>query len=141
MVRLAEGFKAGSPENNAGSSVILDPETIDSNELGIKTNLFEGRLAFNLAAFYFELQDLQVNRTFPDPNQGFRIVFENAAEMSAKGVDLDFQAHITPRFRVNGAVAYLDSEFDEFISANPIDPRNNPNFAGFDPVEVDLSGN
>lgn len=137
----AEGFKAGSPENNAGSSVIVDPETIDSHEVGIKTNLFEGRLAFNLAAFYFELQDLQVNRSFPDPNQGFRIVFENAAEMSAKGVDLDFQAHVTPRLRVNGALAYLDAEFDEFVSADPLDPRNNPSFEGFDPVEVDLSGN
>jgi len=139
-----EGFKAGSAENNAGSRTILDPEEIDNNEFGVKTSFFGGRLSFNVAGFFYEITNLQVNRTFPDPNQGFRIVFENAAEASAHGIEVDFSASVTPRLRFNGSAAYLDSEVDEFLSANPIDPRNNPNFVDFDPnvsTEIDLAGN
>jgi len=137
----SEGFKAGSPENNAGSRTILEPEIIESNEFGLKTSWLGGRVQANLSGFFFDLTNLQVNRTFPDPQVGFRIVFENAAEMSAHGVEFDLNAQITPRFRVNGAIAYLDSTFDEFLSANPIDPRNNPNYENFNPTQVDLSGN
>lgn len=137
----SEGFKAGSPENNAGSRTILDPEKIENNEFGVKTSWLNGRIQANLSGFFFNLTDLQVNRTFPDPQVGFRIVFENAAEMSAHGVEFDFNAQVTRRFRVNGAVAYLDSTFDEFFSANPIDPRNNPSFSGFNPTQIDLKGN
>ena len=136
-----EGFKAGSAENNAGSRTILDPEEIDNNEFGVKTSFLGGRFSFNVAGFFYEITNLQVNRTFPDPNQGFRIVFENAAEASAHGIEVDFNAQVTPRLRFNGSAAYLESEFDEFLSANPIDPRNNPNFSGFNPTEIDLSGN
>ncbi|GEQ98892.1 hypothetical protein JCM17844_25290 [Iodidimonas gelatinilytica] len=137
----SEGFKAGSPENNAGSRTILEPETIKNHEFGLKSSWLDGRIQANMSGFFYDLTNLQVNRTFPDPSVGFRIVFENAAEMSAHGVELDLSAHITPRFRVNGAVAYLDSTFSDFVSANPIDPRNNPNYENFNPTELDLAGN
>ena len=60
----SEGFKGGGFQS--GQRVpILKPETIINYEAGLKSTYMEGRLLLNFAAFYYEADDMQLDRTLP----------------------------------------------------------------------------
>lgn len=120
----SEGFKAGSGENAAGSTIIVRPESVTNHELGIKAEFFDRRLAINLAAYSYKLDDLQINKTVGGGPAGFSTIFENAARTSAEGVELEFFARPTDFFRISGGVSYIDSQFDDFLTLDPLNPVN-----------------
>jgi iron complex outermembrane receptor protein len=120
----AEGFKSGSGENSAGSITIVGPENIRNNEIGIKSEWLERRLIANLSAFKYDLEGLQINKTVSGGAAGFITIFENAADVSGKGVEVELYATPIDAFRVNTSLAWLHSEFDDFVTADPLDPRN-----------------
>ena len=126
----SEGFKAGSGENAAPGaatnfvSIIVDPEEIEHHELGLKSTWLENRLAVNLAAYMYDLEGQQINKTLSGGPAGFSTIFENAAQTSAEGVELEIFAEPTDQFRLSGAVSYLHSRYDDFLTKDPLDPRN-----------------
>ena len=126
----SEGFKAGAGENaapGAGTgfvSVIVKPETIDNQEFGVKSTWFDNRLAVNIAGYFYKLHGQQINKTLAGGPAGFGTIFENAAETSAEGAELEFFATPTDVFRFNGALSYLHSVYDDFLTIDPLDPRN-----------------
>lgn len=122
----SEGFKSGAGENAAGSTTIVDPEFVDHHELGLKSVWFDGLLTLNVAAFTYDLRGLQINKTISGPPAGWITVFENAADTSGDGVEIDFAARPTDRFRVSGSLAWLDAQFDDFETADPLNPINVP---------------
>jgi iron complex outermembrane receptor protein len=126
----SEGFKAGAGENAAPGaatnfvSVIVDPEEIRHHELGLKSTWLGNRLALNVAAYAYDLEGQQINKTLSGGPAGFSTIFENAAETSAEGVEVELFASLTDRFRVSGALSYLHSRYDDFLTKDPLDPRN-----------------
>src|SRR5690606_34468275 len=110
----SEGFKAGSGENASGSRTIVDPEMVQNHEAGIKATLFGGFSA-NLAAYTYDLEGAQLNKTIAGGPTGYTTIFENAAETTAKGIELDIFGRITPQFRVSGAVSYTDAKYVDFV--------------------------
>jgi iron complex outermembrane receptor protein len=120
----SEGFKAGSGENAAGSTTIVRPESVVNHELGAKLQLFDRTLTLNLAGFTYELTDLQINKTVGGGPAGFTTIFENAAETSATGAELDFAYVPADHFRLSGAVSYVDSQYDDFVTLDPLNPVN-----------------
>ena len=119
----SEGFKSGSFQS--GQLVrILEPESIENYEFGIKGTYLEDRLQLNLAGFYYEITDLQVDRSIPSAGGGFITVFENAAAAEGKGVEVEMSWLVTNNFRLDGNVSYLDAEFEEYDAANPLFPSN-----------------
>ena len=130
----AEGFKAGSGENASHSTTIVDPEMVQNHEAGIKATLLGG-LSVNLAAYTYDLEGAQLNKTIAGGPTGYATIFENAAETTAKGFELDIFGRITPQFRVSGAVSYTDAEYVDFVTLDPLDPRNVLTPGGaYDPV-------
>ena len=91
----AEGFKAGSGENAAFSTTIVGPETVRSHEAGVKATLF-GNITANLAAYTYNLKGAQLNKTIAGGPTGYQTIFQNAAETTAKGLELDVFGRITP---------------------------------------------
>ncbi len=140
----SEGFKAGAGQNATGN-IIVGPEEIENHEIGLKTTLFDNRLALNISAFSYDLTGQQINKTIPDPGgAGFVTIFENAALTSADGVEVEFFGAPTDRFRLSGMVAYLDSKYDDFTTFDPNDPRNipgTPENAADGRMEIQLAGN
>jgi|GEM_PF-357159 len=130
----SEGFKAGAGENATPStpvgtsgrmiSTIVKPEKITNNEFGLKSTWFDDRLSVNVAGYFYELTGQQINKTIAGGPAGFGTIFENAAKTSAHGVELDFAATPTDQFRINGAVSWLVSKYDNFLTTDPLDPRN-----------------
>lgn len=122
----SEGFKSGVGEAiTPGSTILVDPETIQNHEIGLKSSLFGDRLVLNLAAFTYDLQGMQIQKsTTAGPGLPATQRFENAAEVEAKGVELEFRAAPLRDLRLNGSIAYLDSKFVDFTTVDPLDPRN-----------------
>ncbi|MEN7536332.1 TonB-dependent receptor [Aurantiacibacter flavus] len=132
----SEGFKAGSGENAAGSTTIVDPESVVNHEIGAKLQLFDRMLTLNLAGYTYELTGLQINKTVGGGPAGFTTIFENAAETSATGFEADFVFSPVDVFRLSGGLSYTDSKYDDFVTLDPLDPVNvsQPGQPAYDPV-------
>lgn len=119
----AEGFKAGSGENAAGSTTIVDPETVQNHEAGVKATLGRG-ISANLAVYTYDLQGLQLNKTIAGGPTGYQTIFQNAAATTAKGFEFDLYARVTPELRLSGAVSYTDATFKDYLTLDPLNPVN-----------------
>lgn len=119
----SEGFKSGNAEIGNNNPSFVDPEEIENFELGLKSTLAGNALQLNLASFFYELDNGQFNVTIPIPAPPFFITrLENAAQQEGKGMELDLRWQATDHFRLDLATTYLDAEFTDFFSLNPIDP-------------------
>lgn len=141
----SEGFKAGTGLTVPGATQLVDPEHITNHEFGFKGTFFDGKLQVALSGFTNTLKDAQYQRSTPGPIAGFITQLENAAEIQAKGVELEFQSLLyeseEANIRLDTHLAYLDSEFSDFTTVDPNDPviRTSPLPAA--QLIQDLSGN
>jgi iron complex outermembrane receptor protein len=119
----SEGFKAGSGENASGSRTIVNPEQVVNHELGVKAVVLDS-LSVNLAAYTYDLEGAQLNKTIAGGPTGYTTIFENAAATTAKGFELDVFGRLSPQLRVSASLAYTDAEYVDFITLDPLDPRN-----------------
>ncbi len=132
---VSRGYKAGGYNDQTGTSGLMvaeltrpvDPEFATNYELGFKFQSENGRIRFNPTVYFTEYEDAQraVNIiTVKDGAQFQETVFYNAAEVEAKGVELEFEALVTDNFRIRAQASYLDAEYKEFIIDQPglVDP-------------------
>ncbi len=127
---ISEGYKAGGYNDQTGTSGLMvsaltrpvDPEFATNYEIGMKWESEDSRFRFNPTVFYTEYKDAQraVNiLTEANGAQFQETVFYNAAEVEAKGIELEFQAALTDNFRIRAQASYLDASYNEFIIDQP----------------------
>ena len=123
---LASGFKPGGSNltfgfdnDNAPPMVFptFEAETVDSTEVGIKTDLFNGKARANIAAFSYDYENLQFQATDPDPYRGG---VANIPESEMSGVEIEFTALASDSFTFDMNLAFLNSEVssDYFVLDN-----------------------
>ena len=123
MVYLSytEGYKSGgfnptpdtsNPDGSPGEGTEFDPEEAEAWELGVKSSLWDDRARVSATLFHTEVDDLQVTSF-----QGTNFIVGNAAAMTSQGAELEAQFALTTQWEVGGALAYLDSEFDDYKNA------------------------
>ncbi|KAA8731265.1 TonB-dependent receptor [Acinetobacter qingfengensis] len=93
---------------------VIDPETSNSYELGLKSQWLNNKLRLNLAAFYTEYENYQANFRVVDSGGGISTRLINAGEVSTKGIELDGTYQINPNLRLNLAVANIRARIDHF---------------------------
>lgn len=116
----SKGFRSGSYSLSGAATPdqwqALDPELIDSYELGFKMK--GERYRFDAALFYYDYQDLQVSTTQTHPSGvGHFTIFENADKAEVTGFDALLEISVTQNFRVRIGGAWLDAEYKEFPNA------------------------
>jgi iron complex outermembrane receptor protein len=116
----AGGWDAIHVNGDDLSTLEYEDESIDAFELGFKTTLWDQRATFNAAAFYTNIDDLQVSQF--DGAVGFNV--SNAAEATSQGIEMDARVAITERLTAAAAITYLDYSYDEYADA----PCNQPQF-------------
>lgn len=123
-VQYQRGFKSGG--HNLSLDTLYDPETIDSYEIGLKSQLFDRSLTANVSGFFYDYQGLQItNNVGPTTTQ-----VENAnAHIYGLEGELIFQP--TDHITFNLAGTYLHARYTEFTSFDAARPG-----LGF----LDLSG-
>lgn len=102
------GFKSGGfnlrlPGNSYA------PETLDAYEVGLKTVLFDRRLRFNIGAFLYDDTNVQVLSAFVGGT-----ITSNAAAARIKGLEVDFEAAVTPEFRLSGGFSIQKGEYTSY---------------------------
>jgi len=132
---VSTGYRSGGFNLGAGKSSGLDDfneEIITSYEIGYKGMMLDRTLSMEVAAYYYDYQDLQVLQTFigDDGNQGNEI--NNAATASITGLELQMAWRATESLTLSGGYAYAKAEYDGFVTIDT---------ASFSTVEEDLSGN
>jgi len=118
--RIARGYKAGG--FNMGLSQELsqfkefDTETLNNFELGFKSNFLKSSVIVNLAAFYMDRKDQQVNASVqnPDKPQRFIIYTANAASSSSYGLELDINWQLSESTAFFITYGALHASYNEY---------------------------
>jgi iron complex outermembrane receptor protein len=86
---------------------IFEEETIDAFEVGLKTDLADGRVRLNGAAFFYTYDNLQYQATDPEVFQGG---VGNIPESEIMGAELELGAFLTDSLIFDARLAWLDTE-------------------------------
>jgi iron complex outermembrane receptor protein len=92
---------------------VIEPETADSYEVGLKNTFLENRLIMNLAAYYAKYHNFQANN--PDTVAGVLVTrFTNAGTISTRGGELDLIFRPMADMNISGGLAYTDAKVEKF---------------------------
>jgi len=103
------GFKSGGFNTATPGSVPFEPETLDAYEAGFKSDLFDGRVRLNAAAFYYDYKNLQIQRLLAGA-----ITVINGASARNYGIDADMVVAVTPNLRLTSGFGWNSPEFSSF---------------------------
>ncbi len=109
------GFFSGQTGNPDDLGPYKD-ETVNAYEGGLKTELLNHTLRANLAAFYYDYQNLQVYTVVTD---GFitRQLFTNASAARIYGGELELEATPAKGLTISMNAAWLNASYRNFVSA------------------------
>lgn len=120
---FAQGFKAGGFDMRGDASKLpstvdgYDPETVDTWEVGVKSELLNKRLRLNAALFYSDYEDVQVTvQQSADGGSNFVSAVLNAGAATIQGGELEAVAQLSKDLTAEFTLGYIDAEFDEVIS-------------------------
>jgi iron complex outermembrane receptor protein len=113
---FSTGFKPGGTnltygfaDDNAPPMVFqtFEPETVDSIEFGLKTDLNDGNARANIAVFSYDYENLQFQATDPDPYRGG---VANIPESEMSGVEIEFTALVSDSLTFDMNLGFLSTE-------------------------------
>lgn len=106
----SQGFKQGGfngrPLVSAAEVTRYEPETLDSYEVGLKSQWLDRALTLNIAAFHSIYKDIQLT-----VNQTPVNFVANAAGGRIDGLEIELVARPAPWFAVNAGLGYLDAKY------------------------------
>lgn len=113
----SRGFKSGVfslSGLNATANVPVEPETLISNEVGLKSELFDRRARFNAAAFHYKLKNTQAQVLLGGTSG--TSVLSNAGTAILKGAEAELTLAPVDGLQLSASGAYVDSEYKDFVS-------------------------
>jgi iron complex outermembrane recepter protein len=82
------------------------PDTAKNYEIGVKGNVFDGKLRFTAALFMIDLENFQFNNTSP---AGYPLVF-NGTTARSKGFEIEASLRASRNLTLNAAYGYTDAK-------------------------------
>lgn len=112
------GFKGGgiNPRPFFAQQVLpFGPETLESWEVGFKSELFDRRVRFNVAGFYSDYSDIQLALSnCPQAGAGFAVpcaLPANAGDAKVKGVEVETTIRPVDGLLIDGSASYTDFDY------------------------------
>lgn len=133
--RWARGMKSGGanpmvhPAQTLGRLNPLNPEHVDTYEIGLRTALFDRRLQFTSALFYNDYRDLQVVKSGYPGLAAYNI---NAGKTRTYGGEFSVNWRASEIFTLSTGLGYLNAKYSDFSSEGVPELRVAP---------FDVSGN
>lgn len=112
----AQGYKAPAIGTSAGAAREVLPETVDSYEIGMKSQFFDRRLTLNLAVFKQDFNNMQTTTIVFRPDGNFDVVLDNAKGVESKGAELDASLRVLDDLTLTGRYSYNPVEFEDFLT-------------------------
>jgi len=105
------GFFGGFPLQGAASIQPYREETVWAYEAGYKFSSSNGRVGSTGSVFYYDFDDLQGNTlAYSEVTQSVISRLDNIGPGRTIGAEIDGHVDVTDRFRIEGAVGYLDAK-------------------------------
>jgi iron complex outermembrane receptor protein len=108
----SRGFKSGLFGTVTATDPPVKPSTLDAYEIGLKSQWLNNRLRANIAAYYYDYKDIQINKVITGVS-----TLINAAASNLKGIDLELEAALTRQFSMQASITYLHGKFTDFPGA------------------------
>lgn len=112
-VTYSKGFKTGSwttrlsnPHPTYDNALHFGPEHASTEEVGLKTELFDRRLRLNLAGFHTSYKDIQLNEQI-----GISPTLVNAGDARIWGAEAEAEAVLGNGLSFNAAVGYTNAKY------------------------------
>jgi len=122
----SKGFKSGGvnlnglPADASGAPILaaatVKPESVNHYEAGLKTQFWDRKATFNLAAFRTDIRDYQAQVTNGQLGV-LRGYLANADKVRSQGVEVDFSVRPSARFNAYLNGAYTDAKYVKFTDA------------------------
>lgn len=122
------GFKSGNFNNVVSTGIVappVEPEILDAYEVGMKSDFLDSRLRLNVAAFFYQYDELQLTKVITGGTQ-----LLNAAEAEIFGFEADGQAIITDNLSLRFGLSALDTEYIKFENCPVTTPVPGANVSG-----------
>jgi iron complex outermembrane receptor protein len=122
--KYAHGVKSGGFNTAAQLTAalqVVEPEELDSFEIGYKSSWFDGAVTFNLTAFHYQYDNVQINVVGPNPGAvgGTTTSYlQNAAEAHVNGAEFELTARPVEGLQLNAALGLLDTRYDTLQVVN-----------------------
>jgi iron complex outermembrane receptor protein len=117
---VATGYRSGGFNLGAATADpvdVVDPEELIAYELGYKKSFNDNNVNLSLAAYYYDYTDLQVLSTVTEGGIT-TAAFDNAAEATVMGLEVELQAWLTSDFRIITSYSYTNSEYDNYTAVD-----------------------
>lgn len=122
-----KGFRSGNFNNRvnnvtgftAAGFTPADPETVNSYEIGVKSDLLDRKLRVNLSAFREDYKDIQQVLTQNRNNLPAIQYLLNAANARINGLEAELVVKPVSGLRLEGNLGYVDAKFKKFNVAVP----------------------
>ncbi len=122
-VSYAEGFKSGGFDmrgnalTNPNVAQGYDPETVETWEVGIKSQFLDNRLRLNFTVFEMDYEDMQLTvQTLQPAPTFFSSDVVNAGVAEINGAELQATGYLTENFSTTLTIGYMNAELVEVIS-------------------------
>ncbi len=108
---VSQGTKAGRWNQTRTTNFrYVDPEKLTNWELGWKSEVLDGRVLFNGALFFMDVEDQQFSAV--SSIDGVPVtLFDNVGESESYGFELDTRAALTERWSLGAGLALAKHEF------------------------------
>ena len=113
---FTRGYKPGGSNLTYGRENVIAPivvlptfteEVVDAFEVGLKSDLADGRVRLNTAAFFYNYEGLQYQATDPEVFEGG---VGNIPESEIFGAEFELSAFLSDSVILDARMAYLDTE-------------------------------
>lgn len=127
------GFLSPDPAQAVIQQQPVLPEKVTTYEVGMKSEFFDRRVTFNVAAFYNDYRNLQLFALVPSP-LGPLNVAANARKARTYGADVDLTVRPVRNLTLSAQVGLLDTKLTQFLLvADPSVPDYSGNQLAFSP--------
>ena len=117
---FSQGYRPGGANQNTSSIALTDPgnvgvpeefraDTLDSYEIGIRSQWFDNRITLNGAVYYIDWSDIVLEGRSAT---GLFAFLNNADSAEATGFELESIFDLGEDFRLTAAVSYVNAELD-----------------------------
>ncbi|ARS27039.1 TonB-dependent receptor [Sphingomonas sp. KC8] len=121
--KASKGYKTGGFNPTATTparfAAGFGPETLVSYEAGLKSEFFDRRIRFNIAAYYSDYKDIQTNIFDPFNPRVFDVL--NAGKARTQGFEADITALLFDGMTLGASYGYVDPKFKEVIDLTGTD--------------------
>lgn len=115
--QYSKGYKAGGI--NVGlCGDDFEPESLEAQEIGLKSAFLDGRGIFNLSLFHYRYKGLQILKATTNLTA---ITLENA-DARTYGAEIETSFRINDVFKIDASATWLDAKFTDYQSVDAGDP-------------------